>query len=117
MVLGQDIYDGYGNLLFPKGMALIYENIQKLQSLGCPGVYLEDALGKGVAMPMAVSAELPPGAGAGFACFRMSASRIFPRNRSRVWHKIWLKNSADTRIHFIICGTSRPMGIIHISIP
>ena len=58
MVLGQDIYDGCGNLLFPKGMALIYENIQKLQSLGCPGVYLEDALGKGVAMPMAVSAEL-----------------------------------------------------------
>ena len=37
MVLGQDIYDGCGNLLFPKGMALIYENIQKLQSLGCPG--------------------------------------------------------------------------------
>ena len=33
MVLGQDIYDGCGNLLFPKGMALIYENIQKLQSL------------------------------------------------------------------------------------
>ncbi len=58
MVLGLDIYHGDGSLLFPKGTVLVYGDIQKLQSLGCQGIYLEDSWGKGVAMPMALSEEL-----------------------------------------------------------
>lgn len=58
MVVGLNIYHGDGSLLFPKGTALVYEDIQKLKSLGCPGIYLEDSWGKGVAAPMPLSEEL-----------------------------------------------------------
>lgn len=58
MVLGQDIYGGQGQTLFPQGTALEHEDIQKLQKLGCPGIYLEDPLGKGVASPLAISQGL-----------------------------------------------------------
>ncbi len=58
MALGQDICNGQGQVLFPEGFTLAYGDIQKLQGLGCPGVYIEDSFGKGVPSPMAISPGL-----------------------------------------------------------
>ncbi len=58
MMLGQDIYDGKGELLFPKHLQLDNGQVQELLSLGFPGIYIEDEFTEDVRIPQVIRPEL-----------------------------------------------------------
>ncbi len=58
MVLGQDIYDGEGKVLFGKGNILQQEDAQELLHMGLPGVYVEDSYSEGVRVIPLISETL-----------------------------------------------------------
>ena len=58
MMLGQDIYNGDGGLLFAKHLYLSNEHVQKLHELGFPGIYIEDDFTENLMIPQVIRPEL-----------------------------------------------------------
>ncbi|MEG0963084.1 MAG: response regulator [Lachnospiraceae bacterium] len=58
MILGKGIYDFSDRNLLSEGKTLSYELIERLTSLGYPGLYIEDDLSKDIIIQAAISDEL-----------------------------------------------------------
>ena len=58
MMLGQDIYNGEGELLFSRHLHLNNNHVQELLSLGFPGIYIEDDFTENLMIPQVIRPEL-----------------------------------------------------------
>ncbi len=58
MMLGQDIYNGKGEMIFPKHQRLSNEQLGELLRLGFPGIYIEDEFTEDIRIPMVIQPEL-----------------------------------------------------------
>ncbi|MFV0464619.1 MAG: HD-GYP domain-containing protein [Lachnospiraceae bacterium] len=58
MALGQDVYDGKGNLLLARHLILGTEYIKSLEGLGFPGLYIDDSFTDGIEIHHIISPEV-----------------------------------------------------------